>query len=58
MAQITIMLVRSRAGKTPAQRQYLDALGLKRREVKKTLNDTPAIRGIINKVPHLVTIVK
>lgn len=58
MAQITIMLVRSRAGKTPAQRQSLDALGLKRREVKKTLNDTPAIRGIINKVPHLVTIVK
>ena len=58
MAQITIMLVRSRAGKTPAHRQCLDALGLKRREVKKTLNDTPAIRGIINKVPHLVTIVK
>lgn len=58
MAQITIMLVRSRAGKTPAQRQCLDVLGLKRREVKKTLNDTPAIRGIINKVPHLVTIVK
>ncbi len=58
MAQITIMLVRSRAGKTLAQRQCLDALGLKRREVKKTLNDTPAIRGIINKVPHLVTIVK
>ena len=58
MAQITIMLVRSSAGKTPAQRQCLDALGLKRREVKKTLNDTPAIRGIINKVPHLVTIVK
>ena len=58
MAQITIMLVRSRAGTTPAQRQCLDALGLKRREVKKTLNDTPAIRGIINKVPHLVTIVK
>ena len=49
MAQITIMLVRSRAGKTPAQRQCLDALGLKRREVKKTLNDTPAIRGIIIK---------
>jgi len=58
MAQITIMLVRSRAGKTPAQKKCLDALGLKRREVKKTLNDTPAIRGIINKVPHLVTIVK
>ncbi|MDO4839355.1 MAG: 50S ribosomal protein L30 [Desulfovibrionaceae bacterium] len=54
---ITIMLVRSRAGKTPAQRKCLDALGLKRREVARTISDTPAVRGIINKIPHLVTIV-
>ena len=51
------MLVRSRAGCTPAQRKCLDALGLKRREVPHTLNDTPAVRGIVNKVPHLVKIV-
>lgn len=58
MAEITIMLVRSRAGKTPAQKKCLDALGLKRRFVKRTIADTPAVRGIINKVPHLVTIVE
>lgn len=57
MAEMKIMLVRSRAGKTPAQKKCLDALGLKRREVIRTINDTPAIRGIINKVPHLVAIV-
>ncbi len=56
--QITIMLVRSRAGCTPAQRKCLDALGLRRREVKRQISDTPAVRGIINKVPHLVAIVK
>ena len=55
--QITVMLVRSRAGCTPAQRKCLDALGLKRREVPHTQNDTPAVRGIVNKVPHLVKIV-
>ena len=47
MAQITIMLVRSRAGKTPAQRQCLDALGLKRREVKKTLIRPPFVASSI-----------
>ncbi|MDO5537565.1 MAG: 50S ribosomal protein L30 [Desulfovibrionaceae bacterium] len=56
--QITIMLVRSRAGCTPAQRKCLDALGLRKREVARTISDTPAVRGIINKVPHLVAIVK
>ncbi|HIW00338.1 MAG TPA: 50S ribosomal protein L30 [Candidatus Desulfovibrio intestinipullorum] len=56
--QITVMLVRSRAGCTPAQRKCLDALGLRRREVRRTITDSPAVRGIINKVPHLVAIVK
>ncbi len=56
--QITVMLVRSRAGCTPAQRKCLDALGLRRREVPKVLNDSPAVRGIVNKVPHLVKIVE
>lgn len=56
--KIVIMLVRSRAGCTPAQKKCLDALGLRRREVKREISDTPSVRGIINKVPHLVEIVK
>ncbi|MBQ2476552.1 MAG: 50S ribosomal protein L30, partial [Desulfovibrio sp.] len=51
-------LVRSRAGKTPNMRKCLDALGLKRREVVREIPDTPAVRGIINKIPHLVAIVE
>ena len=54
MAEITVKLVRSRIGTTPAQRKLLDSLGLKRREQFK---DTPAIRGIIAKVSHLVALV-
>ena len=56
MAEIKVKLVRSRIGSTPAQRKLLDSLGLKRREMVKTFKDTPAIRGIIAKVPHMVAV--
>ncbi len=58
MAEIKVKLVRSRIGTTPAQRKLLDSLGLKRRETVKVFKDTPSIRGIIAKVPHMVTIVE
>ena len=57
MAEITVKLVRSRIGTTPAQRKLLDSLGLKSREQVKSFKDTPAIRGIIAKVSHLVALV-
>ena len=57
MAEITVKLVRSRIGTTPAQRKLLDSLGLKRRAQVKSFKDTPAIRGIIAKVSHLVALV-
>ena len=57
MAEITVKLVRSRIGTTPAQRKLLDSLSLKRREQVKSFKDTPAIRGIIAKVSHLVALV-
>lgn len=57
MAEITVKLVRSRIGTTPAQRKLLDSLGLKRRGQVKSFKDTPAIRGIIAKVSHLVALV-
>ena len=57
MAEIKVKLVRSRIGSTPAQRKLLDSLGLKRRENVRTFQDTPAIRGIIAKVSHLVAVV-
>jgi len=56
MSEIRIQLVRSRIGTTPAQRRVLDALGLRRREAVKTFKDTPAVRGMIAKVVHLVEV--
>lgn len=58
MKQIKVKLIRSRIGTTPHQRRLLDALGLRRMNKVKVFNDTPAIRGIISKVPHLTAIVE
>lgn len=58
MSEIKVKLIRSRIGTNPTQRKTLDALGLKRREMVKTFKDTAAIRGMINRVVHLVAIVE
>ena len=39
------------------QRQTLIGLGLNKVRRRSTLKDTPAIRGMIAKLPHLVRIV-
>lgn len=57
MKEIKVKLVRSRIGTTPHQRKCLDALGLRKLQKMRVFNDTPAIRGVIAKVPHLVEIV-
>ncbi|MDE5832946.1 MAG: 50S ribosomal protein L30 [Desulfovibrio sp.] len=56
MAKIKVKLVRSRIGTTPHQRKLLDSLGLRKTQSEREFNDTPAIRGIIAKVPHMVTV--
>ena len=40
------------------QRQTLIGLGLNRMHRVRELEDTPAVRGMINKIPHLVEIVE
>ena len=39
------------------QRQTLIGLGLNKRHRRSTLQDTPAVRGMIAKVAHLVRVV-
>ena len=56
MKQIKVTIVRSRIGTSPHQRKCLDALGLRKMHKTRTFNDTPAIRGILRKVPHLVAV--
>ena len=56
MAKITIRLHRSRSKANGHQRKILDGLGLLKREQVRELEDTPEVRGMINKVHHLVTV--
>ncbi|RLQ91744.1 50S ribosomal protein L30 [Falsibacillus albus] len=54
--KLTITLTRSLIGRPNDQRETVKALGL--RKVNQTVEhqDNPAIRGMINKVAHLVTV--
>ena len=58
MATIKIKQTKSRIGSTLKQKRTLDALGLKKMHQVVEHEDTPVIRGFINKVHHLVTIVE
>jgi large subunit ribosomal protein L30 len=56
MGKITIKQVRSKNGERQSQRRTLRALGLRRIRDTVTHEDTPQIRGMINKVSHLVEV--
>jgi large subunit ribosomal protein L30 len=54
---ITIRLKKGTIACNPAQRATVNGLGLKRREQVRTLENTPAVRGMIKKVLHLVEVI-
>ena len=54
--KLAIKQVRSRIGRPGKQRRTLDALGLKRHQQTVIQNDTPAIRGMIDSIPHLLQV--
>ena len=54
---VTVEQTGSQIGRPTAQRQTLIGLGLTRIGRRKTLQDTPAVRGMIAKVAHLVRVV-
>ena len=58
MDTIKIKLVRSLIGKTEPQRKTIQALGLKKIGQIVEKKDTPQIRGMIEKVNHMVEIVE
>ena len=53
---ITVTQVRSSIGSKPKTRGTLRALGLGKIGATNTLPDRPEIRGMINRVPHLIEI--
>ena len=52
--KLKVVLRKSGIGRTQRQKLTLLGLGLTRLHRERVLNDTPAIRGMINKVRHLV----
>ncbi|MGD8320546.1 MAG: 50S ribosomal protein L30 [Gemmatimonadota bacterium] len=54
--RLEITQVRSVSGRQQVQRRTLEALGLKKNQTSVVHDDTPAIRGMINKIPHMVEV--
>jgi len=54
--KLKITQVRSYIGRPEKQRRVLRSLGLGRMNRSVFLADTPEVRGMINKVPHLVSV--
>ncbi len=58
MSTIKIQQFKSRIGAPADQKRTLDALGLKKLNRVVEHEDTPAIRGMVRKVSHLVRIIE
>jgi large subunit ribosomal protein L30 len=56
MSQLKVTQVRSTIGTKPKQRGTLRALGLGRIGRSHVLPDRPEIRGMLRRVPHMVTV--
>ena len=55
---VTVEQIYSPARRPAEQRATLVGLGLNKRHKRSTLVDTPAVRGMIAKVQHLVRVVE
>ena len=53
---LTVKLVKSVAGTRQSHRDTVRGLGLRRVNSQRTLEDTAAVRGMINKVAYLVLV--
>ncbi|MDT8328502.1 50S ribosomal protein L30 [Roseovarius gaetbuli] len=55
---IVIKQIGSPIRRPEKQRQTLIGLGLNKMHRVRELEDTPAVRGMINKIPHMVEILE
>jgi large subunit ribosomal protein L30 len=56
--KITVQLVSSLIGQIESNYATIRGLGLRKVNSQSVLQDTPSVRGMINKVKHLVKIVE
>ncbi len=53
---VRVTQIKSAIGREGSQRETLKGLGLNKLHRTRELEDTPAVRGMINKVSHLVRV--
>ena len=56
--KIYVKQIRSPIRRPDVQRKILKGLGLNKMNKISELNDTPSIRGMINKINHLVEVIE
>jgi len=56
MAKIKVTLKRSLIGRPETQRKTVRSLGLRKLNSESVLPDTPAVRGQLHKVEHLISV--
>lgn len=54
--KVSVTLIKSPIGRQPSHRATVLGLGLKRIRQTVELEDTPSVRGMINKVYYLVSV--
>lgn len=54
--QLKVTLTKSHHGRLQSHRACISGLGLRKIRHSVTVSDTPEIRGMINKVSHLVSV--
>ena len=57
-SKIYVKQIRSPIRRPQVQKEILRGLGLNKMNKVSELNDSPSIRGMINKIPHLVEILE
>ena len=54
--KIAVTLIRSPAGALPRHRECVRGLGLKKMHQTVVLEDTPSVRGMVNKIDYMVRV--
>ncbi len=54
--QIKVTLIRSPYGFQPKHRECVRGLGLKRMHQTVVLEDTPSVRGMVNKIDYMLRV--
>ena len=54
--RISVTLVRSPAGALPRHRECVRGLGLKKMNHTVVLEDTPSVRGMVNRIEYMVRV--